>query len=89
MNPARRTSDSRNESLVRNNIKCLTQGPSRTTTKMVAKQFQGSRPVLSQSITRLECVEQVQRAYGVRCGVHSDAQNVRGGARYVLKCARC
>ena len=26
---------------------------------------------------------------GVRCGVHSDAQNVRGSAQDVRKCAAC
>jgi hypothetical protein len=28
-------------------------------------------------------------ADGVRCGVYSDAQNVRGSAQNVLKCATC
>jgi hypothetical protein len=29
------------------------------------------------------------RLDGVRCGVHSDAQNVRGNAQDVRKCATC
>ena len=41
------------------------------------------------AVSRSGRIDRASIADGVRCGVQSDAQNVRGNAQNVLKCATC